>query len=117
MHKNNNQIQIFIIVSALSTVIISNGVQYQEQPQHLAFGQTPKTSVEGNQTFSSAFDTFISSEPGAYGMYDARKSNIFKPGETSLLYVEPVGYTYGTVTDSDGNKSYTMNFTLDFFDL
>ena len=101
MHKTNNQIQIFIIVSALSTVIISNGLQYQQQ-HHLAFGQTPKTSVEGNQTFSSAFDTFVSSEPGGYGMYEDRKSNIFKPGETFLLYVEPVGYTYGTVTDSDG---------------
>jgi hypothetical protein len=31
-----------------------------------------------------------------------------------LLYVEPVGYAYGTVTDSDGNRLYTMNFTVDF---
>jgi hypothetical protein len=28
---------------------------------------------------------------------------MFKPGETFLLYVEPLGYTYGTVTDEDGN--------------
>jgi hypothetical protein len=114
MHKSN-QIQILIIVSALSTVIISNGVQYQEQQHHLAFGQAPsETSVEGNQTFRSAFDTFVSSEPGGYGIYEDRKSNIFKPGETFLLYVEPVGYAYGTVTDSDGNRLYTMNFTVDF---
>ena len=115
--NKGNQIQILIIVSALSTVIISNGVQYQQQQEYIAFGQAPppsETSVEGNQTFSSAFDTFVSSEPGGYGMYDARKSNVFKPGETFLLYVEPVGYTYGTVTDSDGNRLYTMNFTLDF---
>jgi hypothetical protein len=31
-----------------------------------------------------------------------------------LLYVEPVGYAYGTVTDADGTRLYTMNFTLDF---
>ena len=31
-----------------------------------------------------------------------------------MLYVEPLGYTYGTVTDEDGNTLYTMNFTLDF---
>jgi hypothetical protein len=113
--RKNNQIQILIVVSALSIVMISNGVQYQEQ-QHLAFGQAPppETSVEGNQTFSSAFDTFVSSEPGGYGIYDARESNIFKPGETFLLYVEPVGYDYGTVTDADGTRLYTMNFTLDF---
>jgi hypothetical protein len=117
MHKNNNQIQLLIVVSALSIVIVPNGVQYQEQQEHLAFGQVPpsETSVEGNQTFRSAFDTFVSSDPGGYGMYDARKSNVFKPGETFLLYVEPIDYTYGTVTDSDGNRLYSMNFTLDFF--
>jgi hypothetical protein len=114
MYKNNNQIQILIIVSALSIVMISNGVQYQEQ-QHLAFGQAPETSaVTGNQTFSSAFDTFVSSKPGGYGIYEDRKSNVFKPGETFLLYVEPAGYTYGTVTDEDGNKLYTINFTAGF---
>ena len=75
----------------------------------------PETSVTGNQTFRSAFDTFVSSEPGGYGIYEDRKSNVFKPGETFLLYVEPVGYAYGTVTDEDGNRLYTMNFTVDFF--
>jgi hypothetical protein len=114
MHKNNNPIQILIIVSALSIVMISNGVQYQEH-QHLAFGQASETSaVTGNQTFRSAFDTFVSSEPGGYGMYEDRKSNVFKPGETFLLYVEPVGYAYGTVIDEDGSRLFTMNFTLDF---
>jgi hypothetical protein len=109
MHK----IQILIIVSAaLSTLIIPNGMQHQ---QHLAFGQAPpEESVAGEQTFRSAFDTFVSSEPGGYGIYEERKSNVFKPGETFLLYVEPLGYTYGTVTDEDGNTLYTMNFTLDF---
>jgi hypothetical protein len=112
MYKNK-QIQISIIVSALATLIIINAVQYQ---QHLlAFGQTsPETSGAGEQTFRSAFDTFVSSEPGGYGIYEERKSNVFKPGETFLLYVEPVGYAYGTVTDEDGNTLYTMNFTLDF---
>jgi hypothetical protein len=117
MHKGN-QIQLLIVVSALSTVIVPNGVQYQQQQQqYLVFGQAPppsETSIAENQTFRSAFDTFVSSEPGGYGMYEERKSNVFKPGETFLLYVEPVGYTYGTVTDSDGNRLYTMNFTLDF---
>ena len=109
--RKNNHVQILIIVSALSTVVISNGVQYQEQ-QHLAFGQVPpETSVAGNQTFRSAFDTFVSSEPGGYGMYEERKSNIFKPGETFLLYVEPVGYRYGTITDSDGTRLYYEFYT------
>jgi hypothetical protein len=62
MYKNK-QIQILIIVSALSTLIIINAVQYQQQQQQqhlLAFGQTPpETSVAGEQTFRSAFDTLF----------------------------------------------------------
>jgi hypothetical protein len=59
--------------------------------------------IAGKQTFRSAFDTFVSSEPGGYGIYEDKKSNVFKPGETFLVYVESLGYTYGTVTDEDGN--------------
>jgi hypothetical protein len=108
----------FVLLTGISLVpalqITANGqVQHQHQ-QHLAFGQSPETSVAGEQTFRSAFDTFVSSEPGGYGIYEDRKSNVFKPGETFLLYVEPLGYTYGIVTDEDGNTLYTMNFTLDF---
>ena len=38
--------------------------QQQQQQQHLAFRQAPEESVTGEQTFSSAFDTFVSSESG-----------------------------------------------------
>jgi hypothetical protein len=31
------------------------------QQQHLALGQAPEESVAGEQTFRSAFDTFVSS--------------------------------------------------------
>ena len=103
------------LVSALQITANEQVQHQQQQQQHLAFGQAPpEESVAGEQTFRSAFDTFVSSEPGGYGIYEDRKSNVFKPGETFLLYVEPLGYTYGTVTDEDGNTQYTMNFTLDF---
>ena len=78
-------------------------VQHHQQEQHFVFGQVPEESVAGKQTFRSAFDTFVSSEPGGYGIYEDKKSNVFKPGETFLVYVESLGYTYGTVTDEDGN--------------
>ena len=61
MYKSN-KIQILIIVSvALSTLIIPTGVQQQH---HLALGQASEESVAVEQTFRSAFDTFVSSEPG-----------------------------------------------------
>jgi hypothetical protein len=126
-HLKSNNIILKLAVIALSIVLLTGislvsalqitaneQVQHQQQ-QHLAFGQAPpEESVAGEQTFRSAFDTFVSSEPGGYGIYEERKSNVFKPGETFLLYVEPLGYTYGTVTDEDGNTLYTMNFALDF---
>jgi hypothetical protein len=47
-------------------------------------------------------------------MYEERDSSVFAPGETFLLYVEPIGYSYGNVTDENGDQLYTMNFTVDF---
>jgi hypothetical protein len=35
MHKNN-KIQLLIVISALSTVIVTNGIQYQQE-QYIAF--------------------------------------------------------------------------------
>jgi CHASE3 domain sensor protein len=52
------------LVSALQ-IIANEQVQHQQQ-QHLAFGQAAEESVAGEQTFGSAFDTFVSSEPGGY---------------------------------------------------
>jgi uncharacterized protein HemX len=56
------------LVSALQITTneqVQHQQQQQHQQQHLAFGQAPpEESVEGEQTFRSAFDTFVSSEPG-----------------------------------------------------
>jgi len=82
--------------------------------QQYSFGQTSETSSTSEQIFRSGFDTFVTSEPKGYGMYEKRESNVFAPGETFLLYVEPVGYSYGNVTDENGDQLYTMNFTVDF---
>ena len=80
----------------------------------LTFGQTNETSSSTEQTFASGNDTFVSSEPTGYGIYEERESNIFAPGETFLLYVEPVGYSYGNMTGENGERLYTMNFTVGF---
>jgi hypothetical protein len=50
-------------------------------------------------------------------MYDERESNVFAPGELFLLYIEPIGFAYGDVTDEEGNQLYAMNFTVDSFEL
>ena len=107
---NSQRIYLFISIFALSSVVVA-GFQVQQY----TFGQENQTSASSNgETFRSQFDTFVSSEPAGYGMYDEKESNVFAPGETFLLYVEPVGYSYGNVTDENGDQLYTMNFTADF---
>ena len=106
MYKNQ-QNYLFVGIFALSAIL---GPQYQQY----SFGQTNETSSSTEQTFASGFDTFVSSEPTGYGMYEERESNIFAPGETFLLYVEPVGYNYGNMTGENGEQLYTMNFTVGF---
>ena len=107
---NSQRIYLFIGVFALSSIVVT-GLQCQQY----TFGQTDQPSVSSDEeTFRSQFDTFVSSEPTGYGMYDEKESNVFAPGETFLLYVEPVGYSYGNITDENGDQLYTMNFTADF---
>ncbi|CAN5399678.1 hypothetical protein BH18THE2_BH18THE2_26690 [soil metagenome] len=55
-----------------------------QQYQQYSFGQTNETSSSTEQTFASGFDTFVSSEPTGYGMYEERESNVFAPGENIL---------------------------------
>ena len=90
------------------------GASSQEQ-QQLVFGQLQDNELtnEDEQTFRSGFDTFVSSDPVAYGVIEERNSSIFKPGEEVLLYVEPVGLWYKNTTDENGNKLYSLNLTAD----
>jgi hypothetical protein len=106
----SQKIYLFIGIFALSSIVVTD-----LESQQYILGQTNQTSASPNGgTFRSQYDTFVSSEPAGYGMYDEKESNVFAPGETFLLYVEPVGYTYGNVTDENGDRLYTMNFTADF---
>src|ERR687891_2921130 len=73
-----------------------------------------------NQTeFNASFSTFIEPFSAAgYGVYEER-SNIFAPGETIVLYVEPVGFSHKQVIDQGGGSNnntmlYLMNMTSDY---
>jgi hypothetical protein len=74
-----------------------------------------------NQTeFNTTFSTFVEPFSAAgYGVYEER-SNVFTPGETIVLYVEPVGFAHEQVIGEEGgsNKSnstlYLMNMTADY---
>jgi hypothetical protein len=73
-----------------------------------------------NQTkFNATFSTFVEPFSAAgYGVYEER-SNIFAPGETIVLYVEPVGFAHEQVTDKESGSNnntmlYLMNMTADY---
>ena len=79
-----------------------------------------------NQTeFNATFSTFVEPFSAAgYGVYEER-NNTFAPGETIVLYVEPVGFGHEQVMDeggdSNGNNNnnnttmlYLMNITADY---
>src|SRR5215210_5981797 len=70
-----------------------------------------------NQTeFNATFSTFVEPFSAAgYGVYEER-SNVFAPGETIVLYVEPVGFAHKQIIDEGGNNNtlYFMNMTADY---
>lgn len=84
-------------------------------------------SVWNNTTFTSQFDVFI--EEGTHLGYGAYRehlhANVFRPGETIVLYVEPVGFGHQPITDAtsssldEGNSTtttrtlYLINTTAD----
>ncbi len=78
-------------------------------------------SVWNRTEFNATFSTFV--EPfsvAGYGVYEER-NNIFAPGETIVLYVEPVGFGHEQVIDEgdiNNNSSnallYLMNMTADY---
>jgi hypothetical protein len=76
-------------------------------------------SVWNQSEFNATFSTFVEPFSAAgYGVYEER-SNIFTPGETIVLYVEPVGFAHKQVTDKEGGGNnntmlYLMNMTADY---
>ncbi|MGC1131574.1 MAG: hypothetical protein WA941_02025 [Nitrososphaeraceae archaeon] len=65
-----------------------------------------------NIAFQPAFETFVADgSVQGYGVYREQPSNIFVPGETIVLYVEPVGYAFKEGVDREGNILHSYNLT------
>jgi hypothetical protein len=76
-------------------------------------------SVWNNTPFTSQFDVFVAEGTHlGYGIYREHvPANVFRPGETIVLYVEPVGFGHQPITDDTstpdgGNNSSTTSRTL-----
>jgi len=53
---------------------------------------------------------FVSKHPDGFGQFAERKSNVFKPGEKLVAYVEPVGYGWRNA----GDGAFQFGFDVDF---
>ena len=73
---------------------------------------SPSTNMmNSNHTFFSKKDLFTFSKPQGYGAYEERNSNVFQPGETIYLYIEPSGFAYKTLQDDRGSILYSIAFS------
>lgn len=60
--------------------------------------------------FTARHVMFMSRKASVYGDYEARESNVFKPGEKLLTYLEPAGYGWKAL----GAGLYDFGVTTDF---
>ncbi len=72
------------------------------------------TLPNSNNSFHSAKDLFVISNPQGYGICEERNSNVFQPEEPFILYVEPVGFAYATLQNALGKPLYSISFAASF---
>jgi hypothetical protein len=95
-------------------------------PGNIAFSQQPVSNASDYMAirdqylkswekldFQSVFDTYvIGGSDTAFGVYEARPTNTFSPGETLFLYAEPVGYSFSPIQDGR-TTLYSFNMAAD----
>lgn len=55
---------------------------------------------------------FVEQPAETYGAWKERPTNVFKPGENLLTYVEPVGYVWKDAGDGWLNFGFVMDFKI-----
>lgn len=73
-------------------------------------------SAWNSTRFNSTYSTYIEENSAlGYGVYQEHAGgNTFRPGETMVLYVEPIGFGYKPITEKLDNTLYLVNITADY---
>src|ERR671917_1606177 len=124
--NNNTTSEILANITAgnnTTTTVTNNTVANVDATDNMTIEEAKDLylSVWNQTEFNASFSTFIEPFSAAgYGVYEER-NNIFAPGETIVLYVEPVGFGHEQVIDEgdvNSNNSdtmlYLMNMTADY---
>lgn len=99
-----------------NTMAITNMTNTTAPEMTLDDAREQYLSVWNQTEFNATFSTFIEPFSAAgYGVYEENSSNVFSPGETIVLYVEPVGFGHRQIQDEEGNNTlYLINMTADY---
>jgi hypothetical protein len=107
------------------TQLIQEEAEGGNQLAQLEAARQEYLSAWNNTAFRSQFDVFVAEGTVIiYGVYREHvPANVFRPGETMVLYVEPVGFGHQPIADTTnqdlGNSSattrnlYLINLTAD----
>ena len=105
----------------------SQEVQGPNELAELEAAREQYLSAWNNTAFTSQFDVFVAEDSvSLYGVYREHiPANVFRPGETIVLYAEPVGFGHQEITDTsteDGSNTdaasrtlYLINMTADIY--
>ena len=125
--NNNTTSEILANITAgndtTTTVTTNNTVANGDATNNMTIEEAKDLylSVWNQTEFNATFSTFVEPFSAAgYGVYEER-NNTFAPGETIVLYVEPVGFGHeqvieeGDVNNNNSNTTlYLMNMTADY---
>lgn len=100
---------------SLSTTTSTTAIEGNNQGMSLEAAKEQYLTVWNQTEFQIAFHTYIEPDSAiGYGIYEEHaNNNIFRPGETIELYLEPVAFGHQQIRDENGNTTYLMNLTAD----
>lgn len=112
-------VALFVATGFSGTAFGGEIVDRAEKAEALIAEQKPiQALAEVEAAFNAAWDKaplsfsealFVSARPQGFGIYDARATNVFGPGEDMFVYAEPFGYGYG-----ETNGTFNIGFDADF---
>lgn len=119
----NKSSKIVSLFALLFLAVIGSSLNGSNHGQANAQGlndtnSTADTNNTGDTNSSSGFysnkDLFVTSEPSGFGIYEEKNSTSYSPGESIILYIEPVGFEYNNITDEDGTPLFSIDFGASF---
>jgi len=114
-----------VVIPILSLILLSTALiqtSYSQPTQDFSGSPSASKYSAAREQFLKVWDTlefqplvatFVNASSRiATGVYQEH-SNVFAPGETILLYLQPIGFGAKEIQGPKGEKSYLINFTAD----